>query len=177
MSIYTNHRKIMLIGPMGAGKTSLGKRLAAQLKWCFVDTDHVICQKTGVDIPTIFHSEGEQGFRKREHEALLSTVQASGDAVVACGGGIILRPENRRLLGAQFLVVFLDTSVPRQLERIRHDRNRPLAQRPDLKEYLIQMREERLAFYEGLADIRLDTDSNRFHLLLQQLHQQVLQWL
>ena len=161
-------RKIVLIGPMGAGKTSLGKRLATRLRWEFIDTDHALCARTGVDIPTIFATEGEEGFRKREHEVLASILATPRDMVVACGGGIVLKAENRRLIAGQFIVVFLDVSVRRQILRIGRDRNRPLVQNTDnLQGKLEQLRDERLGLYEGLADIRVDTDNNHFNQLLQ----------
>ena len=106
----TAGRKIILIGPMGAGKTSLGRRLATRLRWEFTDTDHALCARTGVDIPTIFAAEGEAGFRKREHEMLADILAEPRDMVVASGGGIVLKAENRRLIAGQFLVVFLDVS-------------------------------------------------------------------
>lgn len=156
-------RKIVLVGPMGAGKTSLGKRLAARLKWQFFDTDHVVIKNTGADIPLIFEREGEEGFRRREHLALREVLEAPMDAVVACGGGIVIRPENRSLIMTQPLVVFLDVSVERQLERIGLDKNRPLVHAPDKRERLQQLRDERLGLYEGIADVRIDTNSNNFN--------------
>ena len=159
----TAGRKIVLIGPMGAGKTSLGRRLATRLRWEFTDTDHALCARTGVDIPTIFAAEGEAGFRKREHEMLADILAEPRDMVVASGGGIVLKAENRRLIAGQFLVVFLDVSVRRQILRIGRDRNRPLVQEADnLQAKLEQLRDERLGLYEGLADIRVDTDNNHF---------------
>ena len=159
----TTGRKIVLIGPMGAGKTSLGKRLAARLRWDFVDTDHALCARTGVDIPTIFAQEGEAGFRKREHATLAAELADPRERVVACGGGIVINADNRRLIAGQFLVVFIDVSVHRQILRIGRDRNRPLVQNTDnLQAKLEQLRDERLGLYEGLADIRIDTDNNHF---------------
>lgn len=155
-------RKIVLVGPMGAGKTSLGKRLAARLRWQFVDTDHVVVKNSGADIPLIFEREGEEGFRRREHLALKTVLEAPQDMVVACGGGIVVTPENRGLIMAQALVVFLDVSVERQLQRIGQDKNRPLMQTADKRERLQKLRDDRLGLYEGIADIRIDTDANHF---------------
>ncbi|MDO4434962.1 MAG: shikimate kinase [Cardiobacteriaceae bacterium] len=171
------NNKIILIGPMGAGKTSLGKRLAAQLKWSFFDTDHVLCKQTGVDIPTIFATEGESRFREREHEALSSVLCEPATAVVSCGGGIVLLPENRRLISAQKLVIFLDLSIDEQIKRVEKDKNRPLVQGGHVRQKLEKLREERLALYEGLADIRLDTGNTRFSRLLQDLIQQIKPYL
>lgn len=162
-------RKIVLVGPMGAGKTSLGRRLATKLHWQFYDTDHVVIKNTGADIPLIFEREGEDGFRRREHQALKEVLASPHDAVVACGGGIVVTPENRTLIMAQALVVFLDVSVERQLQRIGLDKNRPLAQAPDKRQRLQKLRDERLGLYEGIADIRLDTDANHFNTSFQRL--------
>lgn len=163
-------RKIVLVGPMGAGKTSLGKRLASRLKWQFFDTDHVVIKNSGADIPLIFEREGEAGFRRREHAALKEVLEAPKDAVIACGGGIVVTPENRSLIMTQPLVVFLDVSVERQLERIGLDKNRPLIHAPDKRERLQHLRDERLGLYEGIADMRIDTDSNNFNLSFNRLY-------
>lgn len=154
--------KILLIGPMGAGKTSLGRRLAKQLNWSFYDTDHVVIERTGVDISRIFEHEGEGGFRKREYQALDSVLQLPENAVIACGGGIVMYPDSRRLIMAQTLVVFLDVSVECQLRRLGRLDNRPLLQVPDPKAQLKRLREERLGIYEGVADVRISTDENYF---------------
>ncbi|UJF25116.1 shikimate kinase [Suttonella sp. R2A3] len=166
-------RKIVLIGPMGAGKTSLGKRLANRLRWRFVDTDQAICARTGVDIPTIFDTEGEEGFRRREEQTLADVLAEPHDCVVACGGGIVLSEHNRRLIAQQRLVVFLDVSVERQLQRVGNDKRRPLTQVPDVAVRLQVLRDERLGLYEGLADYRLDTDANYFSLSFKWLWEEV----
>ncbi len=171
------YRKILLIGPMGAGKTSLGKRLAARLHWKFHDTDHEIVQCTGADIPLIFEREGEVGFRRREHQALKKVIEKPYDAVIACGGGIVLLPENRELLMQQAVVVFLDVSVERQLQRIGRDKNRPLAQAPDKRQRLQALRDERLGLYEGVSDIRLDTDANHFTVSFKRLLKSVREFI
>ena len=101
----TTGRKIVLIGPMGAGKTSLGKRLAARLRWDFVDTDHALCARTGVDIPTIFAQEGEAGFRRREHATLVAELADPRERVVACGGGgIPVMRNGNHLKGASAVI-------------------------------------------------------------------------
>lgn len=167
------NRKIVMIGPMGAGKTSLGKRLAHALRWRFIDTDQEIVARTGVDIPTIFAREGEEGFRRREHDMLCTVLAGPHDVVVACGGGIVLDARNRELIGKQRLVVFLDVSVERQIARIGRDRNRPLAQAPDKAAHLRAMREHRLPLYESLADIRINTDSEHFSQIFHELKAKV----
>ena len=163
------YRKIVLIGPMGAGKTSLGKGLAEKLSWQFYDTDHEVIRRTGVDIAHIFEREGEAGFRSREHQVLEEVLAVAEDAVVACGGGIVVLPENRKLLIKQVLVVFLDVSLERQMERIGEDGNRPLAEGPDKRRCLRRLRDERLKLYEAVADIRIDTDASHFRCSFQRL--------
>ena len=167
------NRKIIMIGPMGAGKTSLGKRLAHALRWRFIDTDQALVARTGVDIPTIFAREGEEGFRRREHDMLCDVLAEPHDTVVACGGGIVLDPRNRALIANQRLVIFLDVSVTRQIERIGRDKNRPLAHAPDKKAHLTAMREQRLPLYEQLADIRINTDSEHFAQIFHSMKAQV----
>lgn len=164
-------QKVVLIGPMGAGKTSLGKRLAARLGWRFIDTDQAICVRTGVDIPTIFSVEGEAGFRAREREMLAEILAIEQDIVVACGGGIVLDAENRKRIMQQKLVVFLDVSVDRQIERVGRDRNRPLVQQHNQRQHLQSMREARLPLYKMVANVRVSTDSNHFPFVLRQLVQ------
>lgn len=171
-----NHRKIILIGPMGAGKTSLGKRLAQHFNWKFVDTDQALCEKVGANIPTLFANEGEAKFRQREHETLAEVLKENCDMIVASGGGIVLLAENRRLISAQSLVIFLDVSVECQIQRIQGDKNRPLAQVENLSERLMNLREERLALYEGLADISLNTDTDRFNYLFYELVNKIEEW-
>ena len=169
MGAQCMYRKIVLIGPMGAGKTSLGKHLAEKLSWKFYDTDHQVIERSGVDIGHIFEREGERGFRRREHRVLEEVLAVPCDAVVACGGGIVVSAENRELLMGQALVVFLDVSIERQLQRIGEDRNRPLTHGPDRRARLQRLRDERLGLYEGVADIRLDTDANHFRSSFQRL--------
>src|SRR5574343_1728704 len=122
MSRFEN---IYLIGLMGAGKTTIGRQLARALKLPFYDSDKAIEENTGVDIPTIFEFEGEQGFRDREEKMLKQLTKMQG-IVLATGGGSILRAENRRLLKENGFVVYLQCSVDKILERTRRDTQRPL---------------------------------------------------
>ena len=162
MKTYPQGGKIILIGPMGAGKTTLGKRLAQKLNRRFIDTDQIIVNNSGVDIPLIFEREGEAGFRQREKKALQEAVSIPDKAVIACGGGIVLLSENRSLIMQQELTIFLDISPEQQYQRVVNDRNRPLAQGENLLEKLQTMRDERLGLYEALADLRIETDNSAF---------------
>jgi shikimate kinase len=151
---------LILVGPMGAGKTTIGKILAQELHLPFKDIDHIITEKAGADIPWIFHVEGEDGFRKREHQALEDVLRA-GTAVIATGGGIVMRPENRQLLMAERCVVFLNASVEQQYFRTAKDKNRPLLQQNDPKSVLVNLMRIREPLYREVADFVIDTDNSR----------------
>ena len=118
-------QNIFLVGLMGAGKSTIGKRLAESMGKKFIDSDHEIERRTGVSIPTIFDIEGEEGFRTRETAVIDELTQQRG-IVLATGGGAILRPENRSFLSARGLVIYLNASVDQLHRRTRMDRNRPL---------------------------------------------------
>lgn len=148
-----NHIKnIYLIGPMGAGKSTIGRQVAAQLGLDFDDTDHEIQRRTGVDIPTIFDYEGEEGFRKRERAVIDELTQRSG-LVLATGGGSVLHEENRRNLSSRGFVVYLYCSPEQQYERTLRDRSRPLLQGEDPLGTLQALMAERDPLYRETADI------------------------
>lgn len=148
---------IFLTGPMGAGKSTIGRQLAKQLSMSFHDSDHEIEQRTGVDIPLIFELEGEAGFRKREAEVIDTLTRLPG-IVLATGGGAILDPENRTRLASRGKVIYLHTSVEQQLSRTRHDRNRPLLQTPDPRTTLEELLAIRDPLYRDVADLVIETD-------------------
>lgn len=145
-------RSIFLIGPMGSGKTTVGRHLAERLGLAFVDLDHEIQRRCGVDVSTIFDIEGEDGFRQRE-TALLEELSRRDGIVMATGGGSVVSEANRRLLRRRGLVVFLETSVGQQLRRLERDRQRPLLQAPDRRERLENLAGERNPLYRDCADI------------------------
>ena len=145
-------RNLFLIGPMGAGKTTVGKRLAAHFDLPFLDLDAEIEAHTGVEVPLIFDIEGEPGFRRRE-SALLAECSAREGVVLATGGGAILDADNRALLAARGFVVWLQTSVEQQLQRLERDRHRPLLQAADRRERLEAMAQLRDPLYAGIADL------------------------
>ncbi|HHO68951.1 MAG TPA: shikimate kinase AroK [Gammaproteobacteria bacterium] len=149
-----------LIGPMGAGKSTIGRQLARQLGLRFVDSDREIEERTGVDIPLIFELEGEAGFRARE-KAVIDELTARPGIVLATGGGAILDPDNRRHLGSRGYVIYLHTSVDQQLARTERDRNRPLLQTADPRGRLQQLMDEREPLYREIADLVIDTDGCR----------------
>lgn len=151
-------RNLFLIGPMGAGKTTIGKRLAAHFDLPFVDLDAEIESHTGAGVPLIFDIEGEPGFRRRE-SALLVECSARDGVVLATGGGAILDAGNRALLAARGFVVWLQTDVEQQLQRLERDRHRPLLQSADRRERLETMARARDPLYAGIADLVVPSHS------------------
>lgn len=147
---------LVLVGPMGAGKSSIGKRLAGHFGLAFVDADREIEARTGASVSTIFDCEGEPGFRAREHAALVELLAAS-DRLVATGGGVVLDPANRELLRARGFVVHLHVDVDQQLARLARDRSRPLLQREDREAFLRALAVAREPLYAAVADLRFDT--------------------
>jgi len=157
-----------LVGPMGAGKSTIGRQLARALGMEFVDSDREIEARTGVDIPLIFELEGESGFRKREQE-VIDELTATPGIVLATGGGAVLDPLNRRHLASRGNVIYLHTSVDQQLRRTAHDRNRPLLQTPDPRQKLEQLLAERDPLYRQVADIVIETDGCRVRDVVQKI--------
>jgi len=153
-------RNIFLVGPMGAGKTTIGKQLAQLLHLEFIDTDQEIESRTGAPIDWIFDIEGEDGFRTREKEIIAELSQRQG-IVLATGGGAVVTPENRTFLAGRGIVVYLETSIEQQLERTRKDKRRPLLQNSnDPEATLIALHKERDAQYREIADVVVATNEN-----------------
>ncbi len=143
---------IFLIGPMGAGKTTIGKLLAQELKLDFYDSDHEIETRSGADISWIFDMEGEDGFRKRE-EKIIEELTAKSKIVLATGGGVVLSEQNRRFLHSRGTVIYLMTTINQQLERTRKDQKRPLLQGVDDPEMTLrELMEQREPLYREIAD-------------------------
>ena len=148
---------IFLVGPMGSGKSSIGRQLAALCKHRFFDSDKEIQDRTGADIPWIFDVEGEEGFRDREQAMLAELCEHQG-IVLATGGGSIKREANRTLLQNKGVVVYLDTSVEEQIKRTSRDKNRPLLQTEDPAATLKALMEERRPLYLDVAHISVNTN-------------------
>jgi shikimate kinase len=159
---------VFLIGPMGSGKTAVGRHLARALGLPFHDTDQEIERRTGVDVPFIFEKEGEAGFRQREREAIEALTQLPG-IVLATGGGAVLLAENRRNLAERGCVVYLKTSVAQQAERVRHGRNRPLLAAGDATDRLGALMDVRAPLYGEIADVVVPTDGRRVHAVAEQV--------
>ncbi len=160
--------KVFLVGPMGAGKTTIGRILAKQLKLDFVDSDAVVEERTGADIPWIFDVEGEEGFRKREAQVIDELTQRNG-IVLATGGGAVLQSDNRRFLGSRGFVVYLHTTVDQQATRTRHDQRRPLLQGGELEQTLRGLMAEREPLYREIADYIAQTGSRGARLLAEEI--------
>jgi len=160
---------IFLIGPMGSGKTAVGRALSRTLGLPFHDSDAEIERRTGVDIPFIFEKEGEAGFRAREREAIEALTRLEG-IVLATGGGAVLASENRRHLAERGTVVYLETSVRQQADRVRHGRNRPLLQQPgDIAERLGALMDVRSPLYGEIADVTVSTDGRRVPAVVEEI--------
>jgi shikimate kinase len=152
----TGPRNVFLVGPMGAGKTSIGRLLARGLGLAFVDLDEAIVARTGASVALIFELEGESGFRDRE-SAMLAEVAGRSGQVVATGGGTVLRAENRRRMRESGIVVHLDVGVDEQLARLARDTTRPLLATPDRESRLRAMATERTPLYADAANLRVPT--------------------
>ena len=137
---------------MGSGKTTVGKQLAKRTRMDFVDSDHMIEDRCGVSITTIFDIEGEDGFRKRETKMLQELCDRSG-IVLATGGGAITTEENRILLRKSGFVIYLKTTIETQLARTQKTQNRPLLENVDVADKLSELMEERGTLYEQEADL------------------------
>ncbi len=163
-------KNLFLVGPMGAGKSAVGRQLARLLHMDFVDSDDEIETRTGVDIPFIFEKEGEEGFRKRESLVIDDLSKREG-VVLATGGGAVINAENRSRLGARGYVVYLYTTVAQQLERTQRGRERPLLNNDDPRKVLEDFMETRDPLYREIADLVIETDGRRVKAVAKQIHE------
>jgi shikimate kinase len=162
-------QNLILVGPMGSGKSAVGRALARDLHRDFFDSDDVIEERTGVDIPFIFEKEGEAGFRDREVRVIADLTEKDG-IVLATGGGAIVREENRQRLGARGFVIYLRTSVGQQLKRTSRGRERPLlSQSEDPREKLEALMRDREAKYLEIADLVVSTDGRKVQVVTREI--------
>jgi shikimate kinase len=163
-------KNLFLVGPMGAGKSAVGRQLARLTHLDFVDSDEEVESRTGVDIPFIFEKEGEEGFRKRESK-VIDELSSRDGIVMATGGGAVVDPESRSRLGGRGFVVYLYTSVKQQLERTQRGRNRPMLENGDKEKVLEELMELRDPMYREIADLIVDTDGRRVQTVAREIHE------
>ena len=164
----SHSQNIFLVGPMGSGKTTIGRQLAKQLNLTFFDSDHEIENRTGANIPLIFELEGEDGFRKRE-TAMIDELTGKDNIVLATGGGAVLAAENRNMLRQRGHVIYLSASIEQLWERTRLDKNRPLLQTDNPKEKITLLLEQRDPLYREVADSIIDTGNGNLKSTLKQI--------
>jgi shikimate kinase len=163
---------IFLIGPMGSGKSAVGRYLARLLRYTFYDSDADIEAKTGVDIAFIFEKEGEAGFRLREKESIERLTRLDS-IVLATGGGAVIDADNRRVLAERGVVAYLQTSIDQQLERTRHARHRPLLNDTDPEQKLRELMVRRAALYAEIAKITVSTNGRRVQLVAEEIYNEL----
>ena len=161
-------QSIFLVGLMGVGKTSVGRKLAKSLKRQFFDSDKVIEERSGVPISWIFDLEGEAAFRVRE-QAVIDELTLKEGIVLATGGGAVLRAANRRMLRSRGCVVYLNSTVEQLLKRIGHSKTRPLLEKGDPKETLQRLQDERQPLYDEVADYRFQNRSDGGRVLVEEI--------
>ena len=162
--------KVYLVGPMGAGKSTIGRVLAGELKLPFRDSDRVIEERTGADIPWIFDVEGESGFRARE-SGVLSELAEQEPAVIATGGGIVINEANRDLMRASGFVCYLTAAVDHLVERTARDKKRPLLQVENPRQKIVDLLAERDPLYRQVADFVVATDRRSPRTVVQEIVQ------
>jgi len=169
MAYRTKKPLVVLVGPMGAGKTTIGKLLATELSYEFIDSDKEIERRSGADIPWIFDVEGEQGFRNRE-VAVIQDLSTETNVVLATGGGALNRQENRDHLTRNGFIVYLNTSVEQQYARTHKDKNRPLLQGgDDPMKVLTELMAVRDPIYREVADFEVETNKKSLRLIVKSI--------
>ncbi len=166
-------RKIVLVGPMGAGKSTIGRLLARQLSLPFKDSDAEIEARCGADIPWIFDVEGEDGFRQRETAVLESLINESS-LILATGGGIVLKEENRALISKADIVIYLVADIDQLVKRTEKDKKRPLLQVANPEQKIRELIEQRDALYREVATRIVMTDSRSPKVLAKQIAANIL---
>ena len=165
---------VVLVGPMGSGKTSVGRRLSCVLKRDFFDSDFEIVTRTGVAIDYIFDVEGEEGFRRRETQMLKELCEIP-NIVIATGGGIVIKEENRALLKRDSFVVYLSSSIAQLVKRTANSKSRPLLEQSSNREKTIRdLVEAREDFYQEVADVVIDTTVKKLYVIINEIKKAVL---
>jgi len=169
-----NAENVFLVGPMGSGKSAVGRQLATRLGLEFLDSDAEVEARTGVDIPYIFEKEGEAGFREREREAL-DALTGRSQVLVSTGGGAVLDPANRDRLRSRGCVVYLRTSVKQQFARTRRSGHRPLLSNDDPLGTLERLMQVRAPLYEEAADLVVDTDGRKVGSVVEEIMRRLVE--
>ncbi|MGB0513781.1 MAG: shikimate kinase [Wenzhouxiangellaceae bacterium] len=169
-------QNIFLIGPMGSGKTSLGRRVAPALGLEFIDLDEELERRCGVEVAVIFEIEGESGFRERERDLLAEVASRSGQ-LIATGGGSVLDRRNREVIRERGCAVWLRTSVEQQLRRLERDRRRPLLAAPDRRDRLTRMAEQRNPLYSEVADLVFESQNRPMPVMANVLENKIRKFL
>lgn len=165
-------RNIFLVGPMGAGKSTIGRHLADELHLEFFDSDQEIERRTGADISWVFDLEGEEGFRTREENVIEDLTEKQG-IVLATGGGSIISKKNRNRLSARGIVVYLQTTIEKQVARTQRDKRRPLLQNAEPEQVLRNLASERDPMYEEVADYVVQTDDQSARAVANQIIEKI----
>ena len=165
-------KNIFLVGPMGAGKSAVGRHLARALHLTFVDSDDEVESRTGVDIAFIFEKEGEEGFRKRE-AAAIDDLTRLDSVVLATGGGAVMSADTRSNLGGRGFVVYLYTTVDQQVVRTKKGRQRPLLEKGDPRGTLEELLQKRDPLYREIADLVVETDGRKVHSVASEIIEQI----
>ncbi|ABL02334.1 shikimate kinase [Candidatus Ruthia magnifica str. Cm (Calyptogena magnifica)] len=164
-----NSSNIVLVGPMGSGKTSVGRRLACSLKRDFFDSDFEIVARTGVAIEHIFDVEGEQGFRKRETQMLADLCEIK-NIIIATGGGIVINLKNREMLKHDNFVVYLSSTIEQLLKRTINSKSRPLLEQSSNREKIIRdLVSKRESLYQEVADVVIDTTDKKLYVIINEI--------
>ncbi|MFT7457434.1 MAG: shikimate kinase [Planctomycetota bacterium] len=165
-------QNIFLIGPMGSGKTTIGRQLAARLGKVFYDSDLEIEKTTGVDVALIFEIEGEEGFRRRETK-IIKELAVIPDSVIATGGGVVLSEDNKICLKENGRIIYLKSSCQKLFDRTRRDSKRPLLNTEDRMATIMNLMETRNPLYEEIADITIATDEAPVREIINNICQQL----
>ncbi|AXQ14397.1 MULTISPECIES: shikimate kinase AroK [Shewanella] len=165
-------RNIFLVGPMGAGKSTIGRHLAQMLHLEFHDSDQEIENRTGADIAWVFDVEGEEGFRRREAQVISDLTEKQG-IVLATGGGSVQSKDIRNFLSARGIVVYLETTIDKQVARTQRDKRRPLLQVDNPREVLEALADVRNPLYEEIADVIVKTDEQSAKVVANQIIEQL----
>ncbi len=159
---------IFLVGPMGAGKSTVGRQLAGALGKCFVDCDRALEERTGASISLIFELEGEPGFRKRER-GMLDELTEQRDIVLATGGGAILDADNRAHLRSRGYTIYLKAPIELLVQRTARDRSRPLLDTEDPRARYVELMKQREPLYQEVADLVVKTNQRTARFVVREI--------